>query len=110
MGRECPRCGSDDTYEGTHRSMPYRCRSWWKQFSVRTGTVLACSKVPLRKWAYTIYLDVTSRKGVSSRKPHCDLGVTQKTAWLCSSGCVRRSASWYRTIRWSDTGSCTGIW
>ncbi len=23
-GRECPRCGSDDTYEGTHRSMPYR--------------------------------------------------------------------------------------
>lgn len=81
-GRECPHCGSGDTYEGTHRSMPYRCRSCWKQFSVRTGTVLACSKVPLRKWAYAIYLDVTSLKGVSSMKLHRDLGVTQKTAWF----------------------------
>lgn len=81
-GRECPHCGSDDTYEGTHRSMPYRCRSCWKQFSVRTGTVLAWSKVPLRKWAYAIYLDVTSLKGVSSMKLHRDLGVTQKTAWF----------------------------
>ncbi|MDE0139148.1 MAG: IS1595 family transposase [bacterium] len=81
-GRECPHCGSDDTYEGTHRTMPYRCRSCWKHFSVKTGTVMASSKIPLRKWAYAIYLDVTNLKGVSSMKLHRDLGVTQKTAWF----------------------------
>ena len=81
-GRECPHCGSDDTYESTHRSMPYRCRACWKNFSVRTGTVLACSRLPLRKWVYAIYLDVTSLKGVSSMKLHRDLKVTQKTAWF----------------------------
>ena len=81
-GRDCPHCGSDDTYEGTHRTMPYRCRDCWKHFSVKTGTVMASSKVPLRKWAYAIYLDVTSLKGVSSMKLHRDIGVTQKTAWF----------------------------
>ena len=81
-GRECPHCGSDETYEGTHRTMQYRCRSCWKHFSVKTGTVLASSKIPLRKWAYAVYLDVTSLKGVSSMKLHRDLGVSQKTAWF----------------------------
>ena len=81
-GRRCPHCGSDDTYEGTHRTMRYRCRGCWKHFSVKTGTCMASSKVPLRKWAYAIYLDVTSLKGVSSMKLHRDVGVSQKTAWF----------------------------
>ena len=81
-GRQCPHCGSDDTYESTHRTMRYRCRGCWKHFSVKTGTCMASSKVPLRKWAYAIYLDVTSLKGVSSMKLHRDIGVSQKTAWF----------------------------
>ena len=40
------------------------------------------SKVPLRKWVFAIYLEMTSLKGVSSLKLHRDLGVTQKTAWF----------------------------
>ena len=39
------------------------------------------SPLPLRKWVYAIYLDVTSLKGVSSMKLHRDLGITQKAAW-----------------------------
>ena len=81
-GRRCPHCGSDDTYEGTHRTMRYRCRGCWKHFSVKTGTCMASSKIQLRKWAYAIYLDVTSLKGVSSMKLHRDIGVSQKTAWF----------------------------
>ena len=38
--------------------------------------------MPLRKWAFAIYLEVTSLKGVSSMKLHRDIGVTQKTAWF----------------------------
>ena len=44
--------------------------------------MLERSKVPLRKWVFAIYLDMTSTKGVSSMKLHRDIGVTQKTAWF----------------------------
>lgn len=80
-GRKCPRCGGDNTYEGTHKTMPYRCRPCKRFFSVRTGTVLQCSKLPLRTWAYAIYLEMTSFKSVSSMKLHRDLGLKQDTAW-----------------------------
>ena len=62
--------------------MPYRCRDCRKYFSVKTGTVMEGSPIPLRKWAYAIYLDVTSLKGVSSMRLHREIGVTQKTAWF----------------------------
>ena len=80
--RCCTRCGSLDTIVAKHRSMPYRCRDCRKYFSVKIGTALESSKVPLRKWAFAIYLELTSLKGVSSMKLHRDIGVTQKTAWF----------------------------
>ena len=40
------------------------------------------SRLPLRKWAFAIYLYVTNLKGVSSMKLHRDIKVTQKTAWF----------------------------
>ena len=43
---------------------------------------LARSHVSFKKWAYAVYLTVTSLKGVSSMKLHRDLKVTQKTAWF----------------------------
>ena len=80
--RDCPGCGSVNTHECKHAKMPYRCRDCRKYFSVKTGTIMAGSPLPLRKWAYAIYLDATSLKGVSSMKLHRDIGVTQKTAWF----------------------------
>ena len=79
--RRCPSCGSDDTHECAHATMPYRCRACRRYFSVRTGTVMAGSPLPLLKWAYAIHLDVTSPNGASSMKLHRDLGITQKSAW-----------------------------
>ena len=38
--------------------------------------------IPIRKWVYAIYLDVTSLKGVSSMKLHRDIGVCPNTAWF----------------------------
>ncbi|WP_420610081.1 IS1595 family transposase [Candidatus Poriferisodalis sp.] len=80
--RCCGHCGSTNTAEATHKTMPYRCRDCRKYFSVKTGTALAASNVPLRKWVFAIYLELTNLKGVSSMKLHRDLGVTQKTAWF----------------------------
>ena len=81
-GRSCPRCGSLDTHEASHRYSPYRCRDCKKYFSVKTGSVMEGSNVPLRKWVFAIYLEITSLKGVSSTKLHNDIKVTQKTAWF----------------------------
>ena len=82
-GRRCPRCGHDKTVEcGEGHPMPYRCYRCNRYFSVRIGTVMEASPLPLRKWVYAIYLHLTGLKGVSSMKLHRDIGVTQKTAWF----------------------------
>ena len=80
-GRHCPRCGSERTCEASHKYMPYWCRDCRSYFSVKTGTVMERSPLPLRKWVYAIYLHLSSLKGVSSMKLHRDIDVTQKTAW-----------------------------
>ena len=82
-GRHCPRCGNTETTEAAETSgLPYYCLACRRTFSVRIGTALERSKVPLRKWAVAIYLEMTHLKGVSSMKLHRDLKVTQKTAWF----------------------------
>ena len=81
--RCCGHCGSLDTYRvKSGKPMPYRCRDCKRYFSVKTGTLMAGSPLPIRKWVYAIYLDVTNLKGVSSMKLHRDIGVCQKTAWF----------------------------
>lgn len=80
--RYCPHCGTDNNYECKHAKMPYRCRDCKRYFSVKTGTCMAQSPIPLRKWVYAIYLELTSLKGTSSMKLHRDLGVRQATAWF----------------------------
>ena len=81
--RHCPHCGNLETTETKNRKpMPYWCGECRSYFSVRTGTPLQHSRVPLRKWVFAIYLYVTHLKGVSSLKLHRDLNVTQKTAWF----------------------------
>ena len=82
-GRHCPRCGSADTSVAARTSgLPYYCSGCQKPFSVRIGTALERSKVPLRKWAFAIYLELTNLKGVSSIRLRRDVKVTQKTAWF----------------------------
>ncbi len=81
-GPECPKCGSMNVQEKTaHPTMPHRCRSCPKYFSVKTGTVMHRSNLGYQTWAFAIYLMTTGIKGQSSMKLHRDLGVTQKTAW-----------------------------
>ena len=81
-GRHCPRCGSTRTSEASHAYMPYWCSDCRSYFSVKIGTVLESSKIPLRKWVFAIYLHLTSLKGVSSMKLHRDIRVSQPAAWF----------------------------
>ena len=79
----CMRCGSVNCYRvKSGKPMPYRCRDCRKYFSLKTNTAMEASNLPLRKWAYAIYLEITSLKGVSSMKLHRDLNITQSSAWF----------------------------
>ena len=81
-GRHCPKCGSLRTREASHKYMPYWCTDCRSYFSVKTGTAMQASKIPMRKWAIAIYLCLTSLKSVSSMKLKRDIGVSQPTAWF----------------------------
>ena len=81
--RCCGHCGSVATSQTPKRKpMPYWCKDCRSYFSVRTGTAIARSNIPLRKWAVAIYLCLTSLKSVSSMKLHRDINVSQPTAWF----------------------------
>ena len=81
--RACGHCGSVSTREVPNaKPMPYWCKDCRSYFSVRTGTAISHSKIPMRKWALAIYLELTSLKGVSSMKLHRDINVSQKSAWF----------------------------
>ncbi|MCY4393423.1 MAG: transposase, partial [Chloroflexi bacterium] len=61
--RGCGHCGSTKTKEvPNHKPMPYWCADCRSYFSVKTGTALSHSKIPMRKWAVAIYLEMTSLK------------------------------------------------
>ncbi len=87
QGPVCPACGIQDRISGlgicaTRKPGFYRCLACAFDFTVRTGTVMERSKVPLHKWLYAMYLLVTARKGISSMQLGKEIGVTQKTAWF----------------------------
>ena len=78
----CPHCESGNIATvASRKPQPFRCRTCRKHFSVKTGTLLHSSNIPLHKWAIAFYLYATNLKGVSSMKLHRDLGITQKSAW-----------------------------
>ena len=82
-GRHCPKCGSAYTKPVPNaKPMPYWCKVCRSNFSLRTGTSMARSNIPLRKWAIAIYLCLTSLKSVSSMKLHRDFGISQRAAWF----------------------------
>ena len=80
-GVKCPSCKSGERIT-TRKDGFYRCNACKLDFTVRTGTIFERSHVPLHKWLYSMYLLVTSRKGISSLQLSKEIGITQKSAWF----------------------------
>lgn len=79
-GVKCIHCGHDQIYTIRGGKL-YDCKKCRKQFTVRTGTVMEDSKLPLQKWIYAMYLMTVSRKSISSVQLAKEIGITQKSAW-----------------------------
>jgi transposase-like protein len=77
----CPRCGNHRIYR-LEKQKRFKCGQCREQFTVRTGSILAESKVPLQKWLMAMWILTSHRKGISSIQLGKMLGVTQKTAWF----------------------------
>lgn len=97
----CPHCGSEHIAE-CKKPMPFRCKSCRKHFSVRTGTMLAESRLPLQKWLLAIYILTNSKKGVSSLQLAEYLKCTQKTAWFLAHR-IREAWTSNDTQKFTDT-------
>lgn len=78
----CPSCGCQDRIQARKLESYFRCLACKLDFTVRTGTIMERSHVPLNKWLYVMYLLSASRKGISSLQLAKEIGVTQKTAWF----------------------------
>jgi len=82
-GIACPRCaGKIISTIGTNGI--YECVPCHYQFTVRVGTVLQDSKLPIRKWFVAVFLITESKKGISANQLRRMVGSTYKTAWYLS--------------------------
>jgi len=82
----CPRCGDTDVYQMQDRTgerskrFLWDCRGCRQQFTVRIGTILQDSRVPLRHWCYAFWAACASKKGVSSLQIKRQTGLSYKSA------------------------------
>jgi transposase-like protein len=80
---KCPRCESKDvSFISTRRIWKCKHCKTNKQFSVKVGSVMEDSPIPLDKWLCAFWLIANAKNGISSYEIHRALGVTQKTGWF----------------------------
>ncbi len=80
-GVRCPRCASETVTRMASRPL-WQCKGCRKQFSVKGGTIMEDSPIPLAKWLPAIWLIASAKNGISSYELARSVGVTQKSAWF----------------------------
>lgn len=76
----CPHCGSVHVYNPEAGQL-HICADCHAHFSDTSGTIFHCTKLPLSKWLYAIYLFVQTSRGISSYALARMIEVSQPTAW-----------------------------
>jgi transposase-like protein len=82
----CPRCGDTEvrqlksaTGERNKRFL-WRCYGCKSQFTVRVGTIMEDSPIPLRHWCYAFWAACAGKKGVSAMQIQRQTGLSYKSA------------------------------
>jgi len=86
-GAVCPSCNEPEAVKALQgKSMGpgwFHCGACREKFTVRVGTVMERSHVPLHKWALAFRLMASSKKGISAHQMHRSLGTgSYRTAWF----------------------------
>ena len=78
----CPTCAGSkiSSHTNTQGRQTFRCGDCQKDFTAKTKSPMADSKLGYQKWALTIYLMTQSTKSISHAKLASEVGITQKTA------------------------------
>ena len=77
----CCKCNKSNVYICKDKSRPYKCRNCNIKFSVKFGTIMQSSKIPVQQWLFMVYSMFNNKKGISSIRLSEELGITQKSAW-----------------------------
>jgi transposase-like protein len=79
----CPNCGSLRVrYIQTRRQWECREIHPKRRFSLKTGTIMEESPLPLKDWLAALWMEVNCKNSISSYEIARALGITQKSAWF----------------------------
>ena len=82
----CPRCGDTYVYQMRGRDGERNARYLWRclgckrQYTVRVGTVMEDSAIPLKHWCFAFWAASASKKGVSAIQIQRQTGLSYKSA------------------------------
>lgn len=85
-GPACARCGSVDVYAmqskggGREANYRWRCRDCKRMYTVRTGTVMEESRLPMWVWVHAFWKACASKKGVSAKQIQRECDISYKSA------------------------------
>jgi transposase-like protein len=79
LGVRCPRCDDRRRICRIEERAQFECGSCGYQFSVRAGTILHASHLPLWKWLLAVYL-MASADDITAYRLARTLGISYKTA------------------------------
>src|SRR6202795_473028 len=79
----CPSCGCE-TVKFSEKRRTWTCAKHHakREFSLKIGTVMEDSPIPLDKWMTATWLITNCKNGISSYEIARDVKVTQKSAWF----------------------------
>lgn len=85
-GPVCPHCGDAKRSRPLHgdstRMGAYKCYACRKPFTVKIGTILESSNLPMHKWLQAIFLACCSDASINVGDLHRTIDVTPRTALL----------------------------
>jgi transposase-like protein len=82
----CPRCGDVEVSQmkakdgSRNARFLWRCKGCKQQFTVRVGTIMEDSPIPLRFWCLAFYRAAASKKGISALQIERETGLSYKSA------------------------------
>lgn len=82
----CPRCGDVNVYHMTaadgarNKDFRWRCRGCKTMYTVRTGSVLRESRLPVRVWVFAFWRACASKKGISALQLSREMEITHRSA------------------------------